>query len=108
MLAWGCAQMPPDRLMAEHDVAALTALANHFAHDAETFRDEAKYWMALADYYDQHPELNGGLGKGSHAAHCREVARHLQAAADEAEAFAKEQEALAQRGQRKGRGGQTR
>ena len=106
-LSQGCAEAPPERLLQQHDIAALTVLANQYAHQAENLRDEAKHWDSMAEYYDKHPEIDPNGAKGKHAARCREVARYLSKAAGEAEAFAKEHEALAGEGQGRGVRGQV-
>jgi hypothetical protein len=107
-LSQGCAEAPPERLLQQHDIAALTVLANHYTHQAENLRDEAKHWDSMAEYYEKHPELDRNGNVGKHAARCREVARHLRMAAEAAAAFAKEQDAIAGEGQGRGMGGQTR
>lgn len=103
----GCVHEPPERLLQEHDIAALTVLANHYTHQAETLREEAKHWEAMAEYYEKHPEFERNGKPGKHAGICREVAKYLRKAAEHAEAFAKEHEALASEGQGKGIRGQV-
>jgi hypothetical protein len=67
------------------------ALANHYAQEAQSFREKAKHWMDVAEFYEKHPaEATGKMGAAEHAAHCRAIAENYQKAAAEADALVTE------------------
>lgn len=86
VMVQACTTTSPQRLIDRHDHAAL---ANYYSQEAQQFREKAKDWEFMAEFYEKHPEPDPQVS-AQHAAHCRAVAQSYRKAADEAEALATE------------------
>lgn len=75
------------RLLDRQDHAGL---ANYYAQQAQEFKQKARDWESLAEFYEIHPKKYDAVQAAEHAARCRAIAESYRKAAMEAEAMGAE------------------